>query len=104
MSKVFDFNLGDIGSSKEEAKEIVGMCAALYTTWALELRDRGFNKEDIFKIMEGIFEISVDQSLWASTPFIISHTYLLSDHTPDGFISVFKNLEKLGKERANGND
>lgn len=100
MSKVFDFNLNDAGSP-EEAKEIMGISAALYVTWALELNDRGFSKEDIFKIMEGVFNISVDKSLWDSTPFIISHTYALSDRTPDGFIHVFKEMEKLGKERAN---
>ena len=101
MSNVFDFNVGDIGSSEEEAKEIMGITAALYTTWALELNARGFSKEDIFKIMEGVFNISVDQALWNNTPFIISSTYMMSDRTPDGFISVFKEMEKLGRERAN---
>jgi hypothetical protein len=100
MSNVFDFNLNDAGSP-EDAKELMGISAALYATWALELNARGFSKEDIFKIMEGVFNISVDQAMWASTPFIISHTYMLSDHTPDGFISVFKEMEKLGRERAN---
>ena len=100
MSNVFDFNLNDAGSP-EDAKEIMGITAALYTTWALELNARGFSKEDIFKIMEGVFNISVDQAIWANTPFIISHTYMMSDRTPDGFISVFKEMEKLGRERAN---
>lgn len=100
MSKVFDFNLNDVGSP-EDVKEVVGMAAGLFVSFALTLSKLGYSYDDIFKIVEESLKFSIDResgSFYSTVPIMVSMIYVLSDHSADGFISTFKDELNIDEE------